>query len=356
MKIGTCISKPGTLTTGKLIVAHLEDGTPLEVPVKIAQGAKAGPTCFISCGMHGNELNGIELQHRFLRAFERENRLASLRGAIIFLPILNVSGFHHHRRRVFYDKHDLNRSFGVGEDSETVSYQIANTILREVVKRCDFGMDLHDSGRKNVLLPHTRVHQNDAVGTQALGGIFGTDIILVREGMPGMLADAAMKAHGIPVVTVEIGGAMILWDELLNRGIQGIKNILIHENMIDGEVVLPERQFFLRDRLGYKAPGGGIARVFWHLGDTVKAGDVLAEVYNPITGKLTEVTSDYCGIVFSRRMQARIKKNEELLAVMEFETCEHFPKGRARSVVETRTYGEEKGRQRTKPLYKGKPK
>lgn len=351
MKIGTATSKPGKIVTGTLTVAKLADGTPIEVPVKLAEGLKPGPVAFVSGGMHGNELNGIELAHRFWRSFERDQLVQKLKGTLIFLPILNVSGFLNKRRRVIYDKRDLNRSFGVGNPTSSIAAYIAQTLLEQVVKRCQFGIDLHDSGRTNVLLPHTRVHRQDSVGTQELGSLFGTDIVMVRDGAPGMLALAAQRAYQIPVVTVEVGGAMILWDEFLNRGIQGIKNLLVHQGMLSGKLVLPPKQFFLEGRQGYDAPCEGIARVFWHLGDTVKAGDVLAEVYNPVTGQTETILSEYCGVVFSRRMQARVDAEDEVLAVMEFETCEHFPKGRKRSVREYRTFESIAAREMGQPLY-----
>lgn len=353
MKLGTCRSKPGEITAGRWAVEPLPDGSLLELPVAIAEGTKPGPTAFVSGGMHGNELNGIELAHRFWRRFEREGWVKKMKGTVIFLPLLNPYGFLHHRRGIPLDRRDLNRSFGVAQPERSASTRIAQKILEGVVKSCDFGIDLHDSGRRNVLLPHTRVHRNDAAGTQTLGSLFGTDIVMIRDGAPGMLASTAQRQYGIPVVTVEIGGAMILWDDFLNRGLQGIRNVFIHQGMMSGKILLPPRQFFLEERSGYVAPISGIARGFWHLGDSVKAGDVLAEVYDPVTGRTEAILSEYCGVVFSRRMQARVDSGDEVLSVMELESCDHFPKGRSRHVRESRTFETLKGCETGQPLYPG---
>ena len=42
---------------------------------------------FISAGMHGDEINGIELLQRFLHRFDAKK----LAGTVIFLPVLNAA-------------------------------------------------------------------------------------------------------------------------------------------------------------------------------------------------------------------------------------------------------------------------
>ena len=78
----------------------------------------------------------------------------------------------------------------------------------------------------------------------------GTEIILEREGSPGMMAIEAFHQLNVPVLTVEIGGASIINDEFIEQGVRGINNILIYNDNLQGILDLPLQQFFLQEREG----------------------------------------------------------------------------------------------------------
>jgi hypothetical protein len=216
MRIGTCQAKKEHLSKGELVVAVDAQSNPITIPILIATGCTAGKTIFLSAGVHGDEINGIEILQRFINNLD----VTALKGTVIFLPLINVSGFRAKDRYVQYDGKDLNRCFP-GDDKGTVSEQMADTIFTEVVSRCDFGVDIHDSGKGSVLLPHPRAHIKDEKGgydSSRLDAIavFGTDIIMLCKGMDGVLTIEAYKHLGIPALTVEVGGAMILWEEFIS--------------------------------------------------------------------------------------------------------------------------------------------
>lgn len=322
MEIGTCKSKKGEITSGELVVATTPEEKDIKLPIYIACGNKKGKTVFISGGMHGDEINGVELLHRFFNNFVKHKHINELSGTIVFLPILNPSGFLAGTREVAFDEKDLNRSFNRA-DNRTISNQIADSLTNEVIKKCDLGLDLHDSGFRSVLLPHVRVHKDEASGyTKEVGAIFGSDIIMQRIGVDGMMAIETYKKLKLPVITVEVGGALIIWDYFLSRAVVGLKNILINEGLLSGKIILPEKQFFLTTREGYKAPIEGILRLRVNLGSGVKRGDVLAEIYNPIDRKEVKIKADYCGIVFSRKMQGKVEKGENIISIVKFEKCD----------------------------------
>ena len=88
MQIGTCISEPGKITKGHLFLCKYKSQN-LKIPIIIAEGEELGKTIFISAGVHGDEVNGIEIVHNFISTIDP----AKLQGTIIFLPILNPWGF-----------------------------------------------------------------------------------------------------------------------------------------------------------------------------------------------------------------------------------------------------------------------
>src|SRR3989344_4257409 len=295
MKIGTCTSQPGRITKGKIVVAEFK-GKSIEIPILIAQGKEQGKTIFISAGMHGDEINSIETVNKIINEVNTEK----LSGAIIFIPVLNPWGFKLKKRYIPFDDKDLNRCFqGKGN---SITDKIASTILNEIVKTCSFGIDIHDSGSQNILLPHPRIFK-DGKNTflKELSYVLGTEIILEREGEPGMLAIESLKQFNIPVLTVEIGGALVLKEDFIEQGVKGIKNILIYTEMLHGILNLPVRQFFMQERKGYTAKIRGILHIYVELGEAVKKNQLLAKIHNPLTDKEESIFSTNPGVVFSVR-------------------------------------------------------
>ena len=332
MNIGTCQSEKERLSKGKLVVAVDAKEGIITIPILIASGPSDGKTIFISAGVHGDEINGIEILQRFINNFD----VTALKGTIIFLPLINVSGFKAKDRYVQYDGKDLNRCFP-GDDKGTVSEQIAYTIFKEVVLRCEFGIDIHDSGKGSVLLPHSRAHIKDDTGaydSSRLNAIaaFGTDIIMLCKGMDGVLTIEASKPRfaasresghfGIPAFTVEVGGAMILWEEFIQRALVGLNNILIYQGMLEGKMILPKEQFLIpgEDDISIKAKMEGILKPRTKLGKAVGRGEELAEIYNPITLEREIIFAKECGVVHDLNVSAKVNEGEDVVGVLEFAT------------------------------------
>ena len=323
MKIGTCRARRGALTWGQLPVASNVGTGPISIPIAIAQGYEDGKTMFISAGVHGDELNAIVVVQRFIQRLDIE----ALRGTLLILPIVNVTGFEAGQRTVAYDDRDLNRCFP-GDASGSVSEQIACTIFHEVVARCDLGIDVHDSGRCSVLLPHPRAHIRDASGHYDPALIvpiaaFGTDIIMLCEGMDGVMTIEANRRLDVPAFTVEIGGAMILWEDFIKRAVVGLENVLIYHGMKNGQMVLPRQQFVIpgEDDISTKASLDGILYRKVELGKAVRLGEELAEIYNPVTAEQQVIRADQCGVVHDLNVHARVNAGEDVVGMLPFTTC-----------------------------------
>ena len=322
MKIGTCQAEKGKLSRGELVLAHAQS-RPISIPILIAQGTEDGKTLFLSAGVHGDELNGIEILRRFIRELD----VTALRGTIILLPLVNVSGFQAKERTVQYDAKDLNRSFP-GDPDGTVSEQMAHTIFHEVVSRCDFGIDIHDSGKGSVLLPHPRAHIRNEAGDYDPARMepiaaFGTDIIMLCKGMDGVMTIEAARHLSVPAFTVEVGGAMILWEGFIRRALVGLRNVLIYQGMLEGNMILPHQQFVIpgEDDISVKAPIEGMLTLKTELGKAVHRGDTLAEIYNPVTLEREVIQAQQCGVVHDLNVYAKVDAGEDVVGVLEFTTC-----------------------------------
>lgn len=310
MQIGTCISKNGKIESGFIKISH--QGKSTKLPVKIIQGDSNGKTAFISAGIHGDELNGINIVSNFVQKIDPK----SVHGTLIVVPILNPTGFHYGERRVRFDDMDLNRCFG--KEGDTFSYKLAKSFMKEVVARSDFGIDFHDSNKNYILLPHTRIFDKEYKKVDELSRFFGTEIVMKRKSRSGFLASEAMRKYKIPVLTVEIGGGMNIRSKYLNEGIKGLDNVLTFKEMFDGEVQLPEKQFILSDRLGYKSKLEGILTIKKKLGDVIEKNEAVAKVFSPIKEETSRIKSSSPGILFSIKANSHIRSNERALSILHF--------------------------------------
>lgn len=98
---------PGENKVIDIQIARLTSGTWIDMPVYVYRSKKPGPVLLIMGGLHGDEVNGVEIVRRLI--FEKAfNNLQC--GSILAIPILNVFGFLNFSRDVT-DGKDVNRSF-----------------------------------------------------------------------------------------------------------------------------------------------------------------------------------------------------------------------------------------------------
>lgn len=322
MRIGTCEAARGQLTRGELPLPG-NGAAPTRIPVAIAQGERDGPTIFVSAGVHGDELNGIVTVQRFLQTLD----VSGLQGTIIVLPVVNPGGLAAGRREVPGDERDLNRCFP-GDPDGSSSERMAHVLFSEVIARCDAGVDVHDSGRASVLLPHPRAHILSQAGTYDPSQMepiaaFGTDTIMLCRGMDGVLTVEASRRFGIPAFTAEIGGAMILWRDFIERALIGLRNVLVYHGMLDGPMVLPHRQLIIpgEDDIAMPAPIDGILFRHASLGKAVYRDELLAEIRNPLTGEHRNLRARQCGVVHDLNVHATVNAGDDVVGVLEFDSC-----------------------------------
>jgi predicted deacylase len=287
----------------------------VDLPVWVASGRQPGPTGLLSAGIHGDEVHAISLLHHFVQKLD----FKQLTGRLLIVPVANVSGFHAGTRTVPEDGRDLNRCFP-GDPKGALSERIAHFIFTELAATADWGVDLHDSGSGSVLLPHARVHDPELLD---LGAAFGTEIVMkttLPPGYHGILSIEAQKHYRRPFFHVEVGGGAILWEHLIEKGLTGLRNLLIYEGMLAGKLVLPRHQFFLpgRDTLIRPAPIEGLLIQQVALGQAVVKGQTLATIENPLNKKHAVLRARTNGMVHDLNVRAKVNAGEDVVGVIGF--------------------------------------
>lgn len=294
------------------------------IPYVEIEGKEEGRHIFISGGMHGNEVNGIMAVQEFLKWAKEKNLNEKIKGKITVLPLLNPTAFSHAQRDVYEDGRDLNRSFGVDKPT-TLSEKIAQDLTERIFKHCEMGIDCHDSGKGLALVPHTRIHVNEDIGcvncTREMGQLIGTDVVVERKGEVGMLAVEMDRKYFVPIVTIELGGSQKIENRFLKRALRGIKNVLVANEMIQGEIMVPDKQFILMDRYGVQVKKASIIEFDVMLGDEVHVDQKIGILFDPFTNTRQDIISPMCGIIFSLWTKNQVKSGQTIYSILENKKC-----------------------------------
>ena len=280
---------PGTYQRLSWSATEMFEDLPVATPVLVVNGRGPGPTLCVTAAVHGDELNGIEMVRRVMHDLDPK----SLSGAVIGVPIVNLQGF---RRgsRYLPDRRDLNRYFP-GNPRGSAAARIAHSFFTQVIEHCDALVDLHTGSFDRANLPQLRADlRNPDVVTLTHG--FGATVILHSEPADGTLRHAASSA-GIPTVTLEAGGPSQLELKEVMHGVKGIETLLNTLGMVDKIRFWGDQQPVYYRSSWVRANRGGILLADVSLGSTVRRGDLLGTITDPMNNASTNLYSPYSGRV-----------------------------------------------------------
>ncbi|MEE4162887.1 MAG: succinylglutamate desuccinylase/aspartoacylase family protein [Woeseiaceae bacterium] len=281
--------EPGTAARLSWSATELFEGVPVSTPVLVVNGENPGPVLCLTAAIHGDELNGIEMVRRVMHDMVP----GRLSGAIIGVPIVNVQGF---RRgsRYLPDRRDLNRYFP-GNPRGSAASRIAHSFFTQVVMQCDALIDLHTGSQERANLPQIRADLRDpdvVTLTQGLGGM----VILHSTPARGTLR-AAATAAGIPTVTLEAGGPSELEVNVVKQGVLGIETLISTLSMQRRRSLWGDPEPVYYRSTWVRADSGGILFADVSLGSSVRKGDLLGTITDPVSNARAEVRSPYTGRV-----------------------------------------------------------
>jgi predicted deacylase len=293
-RIGGRDIAPGTVGTVHLPVSSLPDHTPVTLSVQVHHGRRPGPAMFVSAAVHGDEVIGVEIVRRLLRA----PQLARVRGTLLVVPVVNAFGFLN-RSRYLPDRRDLNRCFP-GHPSGSLGSRLAHIFLNEVVLRCDTGIDLHSAAIHRTNLPQIRISPKDEV-TRKMAMDFGAPVVLTSPLRDGSLrAEAAER--GTSVLLYEAGEGLRFDEMAVRAGVAGILRVMRAMGMLPAKGIAAARAtpYICKSSSWVRAPAGGLLRTFRAEGETVEQGDILASVADPFGSVETEIRAPSSGILVGR--------------------------------------------------------
>ncbi|AXR07813.1 succinylglutamate desuccinylase/aspartoacylase family protein [Salinimonas sediminis] len=307
---------PGETARIELEMPPLYTATHMSIPVYVKRGKRPGPTLFVSAAIHGDELNGIEIVGRLIRS----NSIERLRGTLIAVPMVNVYGVLN-QSRYLPDRRDLNRSFP-GSKKGSLAGRLANLFFKEVVCKCDVGIDLHTGAIHRSNLPQIRANLDDPEVLE-MAKAFGVPVLLNADIRDGSLRQAASEA-GVKMMLYEAGQALRYDEFSIRAGLRGIINTMRHLGMLNKRKSKGHdiERFIARESGWVRASESGLVTHLAQLGDFVEKGDRLAVIADPYGDFQAAINSPAEGVVIGKQNIPLVQEGEAIYHIAYFKRAE----------------------------------
>jgi predicted deacylase len=226
-------------------------------------------------GLHGDEINGIEIIRRVLRKGFNKPQC----GTIICLPVFNIFGFLNVKREL-PDGRDLNRSFP-GSESGSLASQFAYHFMKEIAPHVDYVIDFHTGAAQRNNFPQIRCLLNDERSLQ-LAKIFNPPFILHSSHIAKTIRESIVK-QGKMMLLFEGGKTNSIEEMIVEEGLNGVKRILSHLGMRTFKIDISKdrKPYFLGESKWMRSPNSGMFQAEVENGAEVKKGDVIGMVTDP---------------------------------------------------------------------------
>jgi len=299
------------ITQLQLAVAKLYNDTNISIPIHVIKARKSGPTLFVSAAIHGDELNGIEITRRLIK--KRGFKLTS--GTLIVVPMVNVHGVLN-QSRYMPDRRDLNRTFP-GSAKGSMAGRVANRFFNEIVKQCDYGIDLHTGAIHRDNLPQVRADLSCPI-TLELAKAFSTPVVLNSDLLDGSLRQAA-RDEDVKILVYE-GGEALRFDELsIRAGLKGVINVLRYLGMVKASTRKAKSEPYIASKsIWLRASESGIVSNKKILGEHVKRGEVLAEIGDSFGNVLDKVVTLRDGVIIGLQNIPLVQEGDAMFHIAYF--------------------------------------
>ncbi len=284
----------GESATVTFEVAKLHTRNTLDVPIIIERSKKPGPTVLITSGIHGDEINGVEIVRQIIAKGINKPKC----GTIICVPIINVFGFLN-MNRFFPDGRDLNRVFP-GSANGSLASRVANFVMKKIVPHADFVMDFHTGSADRFNAAQIRIIKKDSRLSE-LAHVFGAPFIFYSENISKSFRNSCHKA-GVPMLLFEGGKSFNIDTTITNNGVNGTKRVLNHLGMLNTKfkVSKPKKETIVINQSKWvRAKFSGMFKATVAINSYVEKDAVLGNITDPYGSFNHFVKAPNSGYIFN---------------------------------------------------------
>lgn len=289
-----------------LNIARLPTYTNIDLPVHVYRSKSDGPVLLLTGGLHGDEINGIEI----IRRLSESGDITPDKGTVIALPIVNVYGFILNVRGV-PDGKDINRSFP-GVKGGSLARLLAHTLMNEIIPQVDCGIDFHTGGASRANYPQIRCSFN-LQQARELAKSFQAPITLHSTLIKKSFRSAAHQ-KGTPILVYEAGESL-RFDEIgISEGVNGTLRLMKYLGMRnEAPETNPTRMF--RKSSWVRAKNAGLFSPEYELGAEIQKKEILGFINDPFGGKKTKVVFSGNGVIIGQNNNPIVHKGDALIHI-----------------------------------------
>ena len=271
-------------------VSRLPSGTRINIQAHVFRAKIPGPVILILAGVHGDEINGIQVVRRLLesKVFEKIKR-----GSIIAVPLLNIYGFINYNRDV-PDGKDVNRSFP-GSSSGSLASRVASVLTKKILPHVDYAIDMHTGGASRYNYPQLRYSPKDEVAKN-LAATFASHYLIEKSSIPKSFRRTANEMN-IPTLVYEAGEAERLCGLSIETGYNGIQRVMKFLEMLDVAPQNPHQPIEIGKTTWVRATEAGLFTWSRSSGSRVSKGDILGEIHSPQGDRMKRIISKHSGYI-----------------------------------------------------------
>lgn len=267
---------PGESKTIDMEIAKLHNTAKLKIPIIIQRSKIDGPTVLFSAGIHGDEINGVEIVRQLITKKINKPK----KGTIICIPIINMFGFINMSRQ-FPDGRDLNRVFP-GSKKGSLASRFAYHILTEIMPLVDYAVDFHAGGASRFNAPQIRLAPNSPE-LKELADVFNAPFTLFSKNIAGSFRNSSQKLN-VKMLLFEGGKSLDINESIADAGVDGVKRVLAHLEMLDPKHLVKKQEsetIYIEKSAWIRAKCSGLLHDQNTIGSFVKKGTVLAIITDP---------------------------------------------------------------------------
>ncbi|MDT0675242.1 succinylglutamate desuccinylase/aspartoacylase family protein [Autumnicola musiva] len=267
---------PGKSATINFNMAKLYTTTSVEVPVIIERSKKPGPVVLLTAGIHGDEINGVEIVRQIISKGINKPQ----KGTIICIPVVNIFGFLNMARE-FPDGRDLNRVFP-GTKHGSLASRFAYQFVKKILPIADFCLDFHTGGASRFNAPQIRVKKGDEQSLK-YANIFNAPFTINSKTITKSFRETCSKL-GIPVLLFEGGKSSNSNKEIARQGVDGAMRILSHLDMLSPNFEYPDpitKTVIIDNSFWMRAKYSGLLHIKIQCGKRVEKGEYIATITDP---------------------------------------------------------------------------
>lgn len=289
----------------------------VQIPV-ISFKNGAGPVMLVVGGNHGDEYEGPVAQFRIMQ----ELSIKEISGQVIFVPSLNMPAVKGGTRTSPIDGGNMNRAFP-GHPKGNITEKIAFFVTTCLVPRADVVLDMHSGGKTLDFIPSAVMHNtgDGELMQKTLAALQAFDApvsMILDEDTTGML-DGEVEGLEKVFISTELGGLGILTPERVKIAERGIKNMLVHFEILEGETSSEGTRFMETPppHSYVVSESYGICEPLVALEDVVKKGQPLFQVWDyEEPAKSPEIyKARQSGVLYARHAPGLVKRGDSMALV-----------------------------------------